>query len=31
MIVGVGVGVGERLNDGLKDVKTDSERRHVIK
>jgi hypothetical protein len=27
----VGVGVGERLNDGLKDVKTDSERRHVIK
>jgi hypothetical protein len=30
MIVVVGV-VGERLNDGLKDVKTDSERRHAVK
>jgi len=31
MIIGVDVGVGERLNGGLKDVKTDWERRHVIK
>jgi hypothetical protein len=31
MIVVVGVVVGERLNDGLKDVKTDSERRHAVK
>jgi hypothetical protein len=31
MIVVVGVVVGERLNDGLKDVKTDSERRHPVK